>query len=331
MKHFLALTALFMSVALQAQQLPEEFGFRHYESISGNDTAHILVQSMKGEEHVKKPLFFFCQGSLPVPLIVTSKEGPYGTFPFSTDALCKKYHLVIVGKPGVPLIAADTTLAPGFVYLDPSTGKMPAKYTQNNLPEFYVARNLRVLHMLGELPFATERGLVVAGHSQGASVAARMAAADKTVSRLIFASGNPMGQIMSMMGAARAHETDSTQDGEMQLRYWSETCAHKTDLNDEHGDTYRSVYDFSEPSVNYLRELKIPVLVSYGTIDYCTPFIDYMRVDFTRSGKENFTYNAYVGRNHNFFGMQPDGRTDHSDFGWDIVVADWMKWLEAQE
>lgn len=325
------LITAFITVAfalqLFAQAKPEDFGFRHFTSVHKGDTSHYLIYSAKGEEQIRKPLFFFCQGSLPVPLIVTNHGAPYGTFPFNTDSLSKYYHLVIVSKPGVPLIAEDSTLSPGFIYLDARTRKMPAEYSQKNHPQYYCERNLRIINELRKMQFIDNRKTVAAGHSQGASIAARMAAESKVITHLIYACGNPMGQIMSMIGASRKHETDSMNVTTSLIKYWSDACENRNDLNDEHGDTYKSVYDFSYPAINYLRKLKIPVLISWGTEDYCTPFIDCMQVEFIRDHRQNFTFQPYVKRNHNYFGITPEGKTNYEDFGWDEVAMDWLKWL----
>lgn len=317
------------SMQLFSQQKAEDFGYRHFTSIHKGDTAHYLIYSAKGEEQVRKPLFFMCQGSLPIPLIITHKGAPYGVFPFKADSLSKYYHLVIVSKPGIPLIAEDSALAPGYIWHDSKTDRMPGKYVMNNHPQYYCERNLRIINELRKMSFVDKNKIVVAGHSQGASIAARMASESSVITHLIYAGGNPMGQIMSMIGAARKHEADSLNNTSSLMKYWSEACEKRNDLNDEHGDTYKSVYDFSYPAINYLRKLKIPVLVSWGTEDYCTPFIDCMQVEFIRDRRQNFTFQPYVKRNHNFFGVTPEGKTNYEDFGWDKVELDWLNWLRS--
>ena len=327
---FLILFFSFQSWASHSVPKPEDFGFRHYTSVHKGDTSDYLVYSFKGEEQIRKPLFFMCQGSLPVPLIITHEGKPYGTFPFNPDSLSKYYHLVIVSKPGIPLIAEDSTLAPGYICRDLKTGKMPAKYSQNNYLEYYSDRNLRIISELRKMPFIDKSKIVVAGHSQGATIAAHMASESSMITHLIYASGNPMGQIMSMIGAARKSETDSSATTSSMMKYWNDACENRNDLDDEHGDTYKSVYDFSYPAINYLRKVKIPVLVCWGTADYCTPYLDYMQVEFIRDQRRNFTFKPYVKRDHNYFGLTKEGRTDYNNFGWDIVAKDWLTWLRTK-
>lgn len=40
--------------------------------------------------------------------------------------------------------------------------------------------------------------------------------------------------------------------------------------------------------------------------------------------------NTYVGRDHNYFGVKPNGQVDFDDFGWDRVVSDWTKWISEK-
>lgn len=71
MKTFLIILYLFLSGFVSGQNtLPEVFGFRHFQTIYKGDTVDILIKSKKGEELKKKPLLLFCQGSLPIPLII---------------------------------------------------------------------------------------------------------------------------------------------------------------------------------------------------------------------------------------------------------------------
>ena len=77
-----------------------------------------------------------------------------------------------------------------------------------------------------------------------------------------------------------------------------------------------------------MRKVKIPVLVSYGTMDYAGPFNDYMRLEFIKDGKTNFTFNSYIGLEHNFFPKDKMGKVNFDIFNWDRVSDDWLKWLD---
>jgi dienelactone hydrolase len=305
----------------------EEFGYRHIVLKYKNDNIDILIKSKKGEEMVQKPLFFFCQGSLPQPLIKYHADEVYDVFPFNADSLSQKYHLIIISKPFIPIVADYKTLSPNFNYVDPS-GKFPKGYSDRNLLSYYVPRNIAVLKYLLKQKWVSASKLIVAGHSEGSTVAAKMALDYKKITHLIYAGGNPMGRIMSMIGQSRANETDtdSTKYGEEEIKYWESVVQNKSDMDDSQGDTHKATFEFSKPPIEYLRKLKIPVLVSYGTKDWSAPFNDYMRVYFIQQEKLNFTFQPYIGAEHNFFPLTADNKPNYDIFNWDKVANDWLKW-----
>lgn len=316
----------------QTKKTPKDFGFQHYQTLYKGDTVDILIQSKKGEENLTKPLFFFCQGSLPQPLIKTVGNNIYGVFPFNTDSIIAKYHLAIVSKPAIPLIVEASKLGDNFCYFDSITNKFPSNYSQRNLLDYYVNRNLFVINFLQKQKLISKQKLIVAGHSQGGTIAAKMASVSKKITHLIVASENPLGQIMSALQKLRRKEsnTDSTKYGEQLIQNWELIVNNKNNMDDSYGDTYKSTYEFSKPAIAYLNKLKIPVLVCYGTNDYCAPFNDFLQIEMIRQKKKNFTFQAYVGLDHNFFGIKNNGETDYEDFNWDKVALDWYNWIQSK-
>lgn len=304
----------------------KDYGFTHLVYNYKNNKVDILIKSKVGEENTKKPLFFFCQGSLPQPLIKVDEKGVYGVFPFIPDSLAVKYHLVIVSKPSIPLVVETKLLNANYCYTD-SAGKLPKKYTEKNLLDYYVDRNLEIISYLQKQNWVSSNRLVVAGHSEGSTVAAKMASKSSAITHLIYSGGNPLGRIMSIIQENRTIETDSTKYAEEDFNYWQYIVDNKTDMDDSQGDTPKATYDFSIPPIEYLKKIKIPVLVCYGTKDYSAPFNDYMRADFIRNNKKKVSFKAYIGTEHNYFPLTKENKPDYSIFNWDKVAYDWLKWL----
>jgi len=328
MKQLSCIIFLLTVVAVFGQtKTPEDFGFKHLVFKYKTDHVDILVKSKEGEENIAKPLFFFCQGSLPKPLIGYDEDGVYGTFPFVPENISEKYHLIIVGKPYIPVMAEVSTLSQ-FCYVD-STGKYPKEYSDRNLLSYYTQRNIEIIKYLQKQKWVSSTQLVVAGHSEGSSVAAKMAAECNKITHLIYSGGNPFGRIMSIIGKDRAMEsdTDSTRFGEGSIEYWKQVVKNKNSMDASQGDTDRATYEFSYPMIKYLKKLKIPVLVTYGTKDMCVPFNDFLQVEAIRQGKRNFTFKAYVGTEHNFFPLTTDNKPNYDIFNWDKVADDWLNWL----
>lgn len=326
-KIMIILLLLLTTSAFGQNKTPQEFGYRHIVLKFKTDNVDILIKSNKGEENVQKPLFFFCQGSLPQPIIKYHVDNVYGVFPFEADSLSKKYHLIIVSKPYIPVVVDYKTLSTSFNYVD-SSGKFPKEYSDRNLLSYYIPRNIAVLKYLQKQKWVITTKLVVAGHSEGSTVAAKMAAGYKKITHLIYAGGNPMGRIMSMIGQSRANETDtdSTKFGEEEVKYWESVVKNKSDMDGSQGDTHKATFEFSQPPIEYLVKLKIPVLVSYGTKDWSAPFNDFMRINFIQQGKTNFTFQPYIGTEHNFFPLSADNKPNYDIFNWNKVAYDWLKW-----
>lgn len=307
---------------------PEEYGFRHLQILYKGDTVDVLVKSPKGEEDKVKPLLLFCQGSLPKPLIIYDEKGVYGVFPFNPDILTQDYHVAIISKPYIPVVSDLKLLGKDFTFHD-EQGEYPKKYSERNLLDYYVKRNTHVIKYLQKQKWISKNKLVVAGHSEGSTIAAKLALSYPKVTHLIYSGGNPMGRIMSEITQTRSFDKFSDRSmAEEELKNWQSIVDNNTNMDTSRGDTYKATYEFSIPPKEYLERLDIPVLVCYGTKDWCTPYNDYLRVDLIRKRKTNFKFLPYIGTEHNYFPLLPDGKPNIDIFNWDKVVLDWLKWLE---
>ena len=332
-KAFLFLILLLIcsfQIAAQTNK-PQDFGFRHLQTIYKQDRVDVLVLSKKGEEEKTKPLFLFIQGSLPKPLIILNENGrPYMVFPFHTDILLDDYHRAIISKPYVPLILRASELRKDMAYVDHKTGNFPEKYTKRDNLNYYANRNKTVIKYLKKQSWISNDEVVVAGHSEGAVVAAKLADVSKDVTHLIFAGSNPLGRMTTIISQLRQRDDSIGTTTEKQIKFWEEVV-NDPENNEVKGEiTYKSIYSYSIPPIDTLRKLKIPVLVAYGTKDIAAPFFDYMRVETIRNKRKNFKFMPYVGREHNFFGFDEKGRVDYDNYGWDKVAMDWKAWLEKE-
>lgn len=105
---------------------------------------------------------------------------------------------------------------------------------------------------------------------------------------------------MSIIERSRKNETDSSELAEEGFVYWKSVVENPDEIAGL-GDSNKATYQFSIPPWDYLKKLSIPVLIGYGTNDYCSPYNDFFRVETIREKKENFTFHAYIGLDHNFF------------------------------
>jgi len=307
---------------------PENLGFRHIRTTYKKDTVDILIKSKKGDEFVTKPIFLFIQGSLPKPLIVVyDTTHVFQIFPFKLDSLLQKYHVAIISNPSIPLIIDQKELSKDMNFEDPKTKEFPVGYTNNNYLDYYVQRDKFIIKLLQKRSWVSKNKFVVAGHSEGSTIAAKLASVYKSVTQLIYLSGNPFGRIMTVIERSRSLETDKSKLAEDNFNYWQNLVKNPDDMNEKR-NTYKATYQFSLPPIQYLEKLSIPVLIAYGTKNDCSPYNDFFRVDIIRQKKNNFTYNAYIGLEHNFFPLDKMGMPNYEIYNWDIVGFDIYKWLQ---
>ncbi len=334
---YLLFTFLLIPIFVHCQESkPEDFGFRHFQTVYKGDTVDILIKSRKGEELIPKPLFLFMQGSLPIPLIISyddnEKKGIFNVFVFSTDSLSKFFHVAIIGKPGIPLSVEQKKLNPDLTYGDSIKG-FEKKYIERNFLNYYVNRNISVLKYLRKMPFISKERLVVAGHSEGAAIALKIAYKYTSVTDLIYSGGSPLGRVMSVIEREREHEDSTSNNLQSEFSYWEKTVENLNNIIST-GDTFKGYYQFSvPPPIDLLLKLKIPILVTYGSKDAgAVSQNDYLRVQTIRNGKTNFTFKSYYGVEHNFFPVNAKGEINYEIFNWNrLVIKDWIEWVRGNE
>ena len=74
---------LFSKLYSYSKKIPEDFGYRPIAMKYQDEPVDIIVISKKGEEKLAKPIFFFCQESLPKPVIKYNKRGLYPIIPLT--------------------------------------------------------------------------------------------------------------------------------------------------------------------------------------------------------------------------------------------------------
>ncbi|HLO46720.1 MAG TPA: hypothetical protein VK175_20420 [Leadbetterella sp.] len=327
MIRFFVLFLLFYTKLTAQPKTPEDFGLKVIETSFKNDKVSYLVLSKKGEESMKKPLFFFCQGSGPQPLIKYDGDGMYGILPFNTDSLTNHFHIVIVSKPSTPIIENVSNLKNNFQVLD-STGTPLKAYSDRSYLEYYVSRNIRILKSLRKEKWVDSKTLVVAGHSEGSTIAANMSFSFKKITHLIYSGGNPAGRILSIIQEENQKDSDTLSLVKNEMEYWKMVCGDSHNLDNTFGDSNKTTYSFSKNIITNLLNLKIPVLVTFGSLDWSAPFINLLEIESIRAKKNNFTFNGYINTEHNFFPVDKLRNINYSIYNWDKVGLFWLQWIK---
>lgn len=332
-KTVLIITCFVSCITCLAQnKLPDTIASRVISLKYHEDLVSVLIKSKKGEENIKKPLFLYVQGSLDRPLIINypnNKNFKYSiAFPFNTENLVDKYHVAVISKPFIPVVANIKNVDNNYCYIDSITNKIPINFSKNDNLKYLTNRNLFVIKQLQKEKYINNTALTILGHSEGSRIAVEMATKSKKITQLIYLSGNPFGRFINTIGEDRNSETETDNFTDEDFDYWKKIVANKNVNNyKDCGDTFISTFVYSKSYIKQFLKLKIPVFIGYGTKDNVSIFNDYLRLEAIRLSKSNFVFHAYIGLEHSFYPVLKNGEIDHKNSKIDTVIADCIKWI----
>ena len=333
MKKLLILISILIAQNTFAQKTVEDFGYTHHQIDFQSDKVDFIVKSKKGEENIKKPILIFIQGSLAKPLIkYTDKGNHFSPFSFSTEIFTEEFHLISINKPGVPLIINKSELADNEEFRDSKSNLPPKNYNEKANLDFYTERNNTIIEYLIKQPWTDTNKIVIAGHSEGSSVAVKMAITNRNVTHLIYSGGTPYySRILSIITQDRKLENENTSWVKKDFDYWKSVNDKPFETSREHGyNANKGTYSFSKSLNEDFKRLTIPVLISYGTKDAACPFNDLLRVEMIQENKTNIDFESYLNREHNYFEITENGQINYEKFGWDLVGKAWLKWINEK-
>ncbi|MBL1279524.1 MAG: hypothetical protein COA33_004600 [Fluviicola sp.] len=308
----------------------------HFELATKNDTIDFLVIDTILTE--TKPIFLFCQGSQPVPLIIDFEDGSSflfgGVSNFDVEKIKEDYHLVAISMPETPLRAKKSELNQSYAYITNPDDKNSYKesYLKADYLENYVNRATIVLSYLQKKSWVSKEQLVIAGHSQGSKVAVKLASENKNVTHLGLFGFNAFGRIEQMLRQERKYAETGVKtwgEAEEDIAYWEQLWK---DANNEDSVKVNpnliAWKSFSQPLINELIRVEVPVYICYGTEDMVATNCDILPLMFTSKGKDNLTLIRKHSLNHNFFELAENGRADHKKPHWVEVMNEFVEWTK---
>ncbi|MFD2909116.1 hypothetical protein ACFSX9_10230 [Flavobacterium ardleyense] len=78
-----------------------------------------------------------------------------------------------------------------------------------------------------------------------------------------------------------------------------------------------------------MKELEIPILITYGTKDWNAQYNDLFYVESINLGMKNVTFKPYIDLEHNFFPVNEKLEPNHEIYNWENVGKDWLKWIKS--
>jgi dienelactone hydrolase len=306
----------------------------------GKDTTTFVVFGTKEELKIKKPLFFFRQGSQARPLLEIFEGKYYPQLPFQMKPYKNDYHFVMVQKSGTVFLADSTYMA--LLENALKTGDssiLTKKYQANNNLDKATSQCNQVINYLVKQPWIDTKKVVFCGGSEGFTVGANLVANfNKSITHAILFSGrtgrrfeNEIYQNRQAVREGKMNPEDAQKQIEGLYKYWEDVCKYPKSVDKSYGDTYYAWHSFSIKNIDNLLKISTPLYIAYGTDDNEIAIeLDFLPLDFIEKGKKNLTLKAYINHDHQFFELKKDvsGKVIDKVYRGDEVAKDWFEWLK---
>lgn len=310
----------------------------HFQIKNANDLIDFIVVDTVLDE--KKPIFLWCQGSLPQPLFGEMNERGYyfqggGIANFNYQKIVEKYHLVVISMPKTPVVVSKENLNDRFLYV-PDLSKpndLSKEYIEADFLDNYVIRANAVIQFLNTKSWVKTDDFVVAGASQGSKVATKIATNNNQTSHLGLFSANPFGRIdqyirQPRLDAQLGKISWENADSLINRQYDFFIKAHNKD-SVEKQPRLSAWSTFSEPFYDDWLSLDIPIYLAYGTEDRTSDLCDIIPLFFIQENKDNLTLKRYLHLEHNFFEVEENGDVNYQKGHWNDVMMEFLKWIEG--
>jgi dienelactone hydrolase len=338
MKHIITSVLIFYSLLIFGQKRETIIKeFTHFQISESSDNIDFIIADTSFNQ--KKPVFLFCQGSLPIPLFIDFEQGGIdnvggGIRNFDLTAIKKNYYLVVISMPKTPLLVDYKHVNNSYSYIPDTLKKdeFDPEFYKADFLENYKNRGNSVIKYLMKQKWVDPSELVVAGHSQGSKVAIKIASSNKLVSKLGIFSDNPFGRIDQFVRQARKDAESgkinwTTADSIINSNYEFYRIVNDEKQLTAHPE-YISWKSFSEPLTDDLVKIDIPIYLAYGTNDITSDLCDLIPLYFIENKKENLTCKRYPGVEHNFFEVDDKGIPDYNKGHWNEVMNEFLIWTK---
>jgi len=302
-----------------------DFGFKEYAIVQKGDTTNFYTYQKLNA--IPTSIFMYLPGSSAEDIYSYHKENDSSywfnsltTFDFSY--LPENYLFVIVAKPGFGFIGNGDKKA------------IPQKYWEKTSLQDRVTRANTTLNYIQKKLLKKPEKTAVFGYSEGFYVGAKLATINRSVSHLGVGGGGGLSDFYDFIIANQKdfHKGQATIDTTIQynqdlITSLSEIMTEETSSKIVMGYSKKRWASFSEPAIQNLVRLKIPIYQVHGSDDESTAIESayIVPVEFARLKKTNLTFRVYPNCNHSLTEKSIDGKEINH---WDEMMRDFFKWIE---
>ncbi len=271
-----------------------------------------------------------------MPLVIDFVDFKHVNIPFQYADLIKDFHLIEISMPHTPVEAGMHELNSDYSFITDTSHAHSFKkeYLADNYLDKYVDRAAAVIADLLRKDWVKEDEIHLVGHSQGAKIAAVLAAQNEHISTVSLLGFNAYGRFDETIRRERHNLRMQRISREEYLSNLDKHYERWRDIKSNPDDYENGNLNWTSFSIDYtphLLKTDIPIFVGFGTEDISAENCDLLPLLFIENGKSNLTTKPYVGLEHNFFEVV-DGTPDYkSGPKWTEVMGDVVEWIRGNE
>ncbi|MFO0974432.1 MAG: alpha/beta fold hydrolase [Phycisphaerae bacterium] len=282
-------------------RLPKDFRQWEIPRSDGSPLTAFLACLAPAAGAERRPLMIYLDGSGAQSLFVSAGERVgCTTWGLLAQTAGARFHVVAAEKRGVKFL---DNLRPGV-----SEGASD-DYLRHATLDGRVADVRVLIDALANQPAVDSSKIVLVGHSEGAVVAAAVAAVEPRVTHVAFLSGGGPTQFFDLLvlqrrrllEAGKSLEEIETEVSQLE-RQFGEILAEPQSIEKFFaGHTYRRWASFGQhPPIDALLKSKCRLFLAHGTEDESVPIeaFDLLTVELLRAGRKDVTVHRYAGYDH---------------------------------
>tara|TARA_R110000868_G_scaffold410364_1_gene698197 strand:+ start:7530 stop:8528 length:999 start_codon:yes stop_codon:yes gene_type:complete len=316
------------SIQLKAQCAKELNIYEHFQLATKTDTIQYSIYTKNGIESTTK-LLVFVQGSGAFPFYeiekITDGTVTTSTMPFELEMIPDEYAFVLISKKGIP-----------FCTLKENQFQAPKEFYETEGLEYRANRISAVIDYLIHNQITNPKKIAVIGHSEGSDVVAKLGVINNNITNIGYWSGGGNTQfydftlfIRKDVIEGKLTEEEGIQKIDSILKQFKEIKQKPESTTDFWEDnSYRRWNYFSEPPIDNLLKITIPIFVAIGSKDQAVPVESayLIPIEFIRQKKDNLTFKVYPALDHGFERELENGEfEDH----WNDVFQDFLNWVNS--
>ncbi len=318
---FIAL--FFLALKTFGQFNPKIDEYKHYSIIKKKDTINFHLYSNEKIEKLNSVLLFLQgSGSDPFMEVEIKDKSKYikSQIPFDLDKIPKNFAFVVISKKGIPFSIKNTVFKTPKIFYEYESLEYRAKQADEVIN--YIKKNL----------INKPTKVVAIGHSEGSDVVAKLGTINKSLTHIGFwaGGGNTQYYDFALFTRKEVQKGNLTElQGKIKidslLNQFKEIQKEENSITKFwEGHTFRRWSKFSEPSIENLLKIKIPIFVTACEKDESVPIESsyLIPIEFIRKNKTNLTFKVYPNYDHSFM-IDSEEKTEYH---WMEVFDEFMNW-----